>query len=127
MEKKCTIFCDIDGTLFEYRKFETYKSTTPKKITSSIDRINKAYDNGHRVILTTARPEYLRVHTLKELNEANIKYHALLLGIERGTRILINDNETETVDRAYSFNLLRNKGMREDQQELFNSICKIEK
>ena len=126
MEKKCTIFCDIDGTLFEYRKFETYKSTIPKQITTTIERINTAFDNGHRVILTTARPEYLRMHTLKELNEANIKYHTLLLGIERGTRILINDNETETINRAYSFNLLRNQGMTEEQEELFNSICKID-
>ena len=30
MEKKNTIFCDIDGTLFKYRKFETYETSTPE-------------------------------------------------------------------------------------------------
>ena len=27
MEKKETYFVDIDGTIFKYRKFETYKSS----------------------------------------------------------------------------------------------------
>jgi hydroxymethylpyrimidine pyrophosphatase-like HAD family hydrolase len=123
--KKCTIFCDIDGTLLEYRKFETYKSTKPNKINTTIERINNAFDNGERIILTTARPEYLRTHTLKELNEANIKYHTLIMGIERGTRILINDNSEPTIDRAYAFNLQRNKGFTQEDEELFNSLCNI--
>ena len=30
MKKYKTIFCDIDGTIFKYRKFETYKTTQPE-------------------------------------------------------------------------------------------------
>ena len=30
MKKYKTIFCDIDGTIFKYRKFETYKTTEPE-------------------------------------------------------------------------------------------------
>ena len=124
--KKCTIFCDIDGTLFEYRKFETYKSTTPNKINTTIERINEAFKNGHSIILTTARPGYLRNHTQRELSGANVKYHRLIMGIKRGTRILINDNSEPTIDRAHAFNLIRNEGMTNKDQELFNSLCNIE-
>lgn len=120
--KKCTIFCDIDGTLFQYRKFESYKNTKPMIVLNVRNSINNAYDNGHCILLTTARPEYLRAHTLKELDEENIKYHHLIMGIERGSRILINDNETETINRAFAFNLTRNIGFTGSQIEQFNEI-----
>lgn len=120
--KKCTIFCDIDGTLFEYRKFASYKTTKPTIILNTVNNINNAYDNGHCILLTTARPEYLRAHTMKELDQEDIKYHHLIMGIERGSRILINDNETETINRAFAFNVTRNKGFTGSQIEEFNEI-----
>jgi hypothetical protein len=120
--KKCTLFCDIDGTLFVYRQFATYKSTTPTKIESAIDEVNKAYDEGHCVVLTTARPEYLRAHTMKELDGANVQYHQLVMGIERGSRILINDNETETIDRAHALCVKRNEGFMDAQVKSFRNI-----
>ena len=43
------------------------------------------------IILTTARPEYLREHTEKELNQNKLNYDRLIMEIERGPRILIND------------------------------------
>ena len=120
--KKCTIFCDIDGTLFQYRKFENYKSTMPMIVMNVRNSINNAYDEGHCVLLTTARPEYLRGHTMKELDEENIKYSRLIMGIERGLRILINDNEVDMDDRAFAFNIARNKGFTPEQLNKFNEI-----
>ncbi len=32
MEKFNTYFCDIDGTIFNYRNFETYKPREPEVI-----------------------------------------------------------------------------------------------
>lgn len=121
-QKKCTIFCDIDGTLFEYRAFTTYKSTVPTNIQSVVNHVNMSYDNGHHVVLTTARPEYLRCHTKKELDIGNIKYHQLVMGVARGTRILINDNEQENVNRAFSINLTRNKGLSSNDEDLLNKL-----
>ena len=106
--KKSTIFCDVDGTLFHYRKFKDYKSSDITPIHGTIDALNSAYDDGHHVILTTARPEYLRAHTMKELNDGNVMYHRLIMGIERGSRVLINDNETPGYDRAFAINVTRN-------------------
>ena len=119
--KKSTFFCDIDGTLFNYRKFETYKSTIPVPVSDNIDLLNSAFDNGNCIILTTARPEYLRTHTLKELNESNVKYHRLIMGIERGTRFLINDKEDPSVDRAISININRNQAFTSEQKNTIKS------
>ena len=118
-KKKFTIFSDIDGCLFKYRKFETYKSTEAESIQSVVEKINKTYNEGHHIVLTTARPEYLRTHTLKELNKANILFHQLVMGIARGTRFLINDMEDPKVPRAYCFNLVRNEGFKKNSHELF--------
>ena len=122
--KKSTIFCDIVGTLFHYRKFSTYKISKPEIIVKNVNCINRAYDKGHHIVLTTARPEYLRFHTMKELNEAGIQYHKLIMGIARGTRLLINDNEDKNINRAHAINVTRNTDFTDNQTDLFNSVAK---
>jgi hypothetical protein len=63
------------------------------------------------VILTTARPDYLHDHTVKELQENGIMYDRLITGIERGPRILINDMDpNKPGQRAFGVNLNRNEG-----------------
>jgi len=112
MEKKNTIFCDIDGTLFEYRKFETYMTSKPKVLSGVVDKMNYWKDLGHMIILTTARPEYLRDHTVKELAENNIVYDRLIMEIERGPRFLINDMDPGKPGvRATGIDLIRNEGL----------------
>ena len=44
MEKKNTYFVDIDGTIFVYRKFETYKSSEAQAIKSSKQFLQKVRD-----------------------------------------------------------------------------------
>lgn len=115
MSKKSTLFVDIDGTIVEYRQFTNYKNTVPTPITSTIKINNNAYDDGHCIVLTTARPEYLRMHTMKELDQLNVKYNQLVMGIERGSRILINDRDPKLAnDRAYAINVDRDKGYTSD-------------
>ena len=41
MDKKNTIFCDIDGTIFKYRKFETYTSSPAEPIPSTIEYLKQ--------------------------------------------------------------------------------------
>jgi hypothetical protein len=110
--KKNTYFCDIDGTIFKYRKFETYETTKAEGIKSTIDYLDKVASKGHMIILTTARPEYLRIHTEIELHENYIPYDMLIMGIERGPRYLINDMDpNSTGERAIAINLIRDKGI----------------
>tara|TARA_A100001201_G_C4080239_1_gene198688 strand:- start:859 stop:1617 length:759 start_codon:yes stop_codon:yes gene_type:complete len=110
--KKNTYFCDIDGTIFKYRKFETYTTTEVEPIKSTIDQLNKWYNKGHMVVLTTARPEELREHTIKELELSNVPYDKLIMGIERGPRYIINDMDpNKPGERAIAINLKRDKGI----------------
>jgi hypothetical protein len=113
MEKKNTYFCDIDGTIFKYRKFETYESTKAEGIENTINYLDTAANAGHMIILTSARPEYLRMHTELELYENEVPYHRLILGIERGTRYLINDMDpNKPGERAIAINLERDGGIK---------------
>lgn len=110
--KKNTIFCDIDGTLFKYRKFETYKTSDPELLDGVKDKLVQWCNEGHMIILTTARPEYLREHTEKELALHALPYHRLIMEIERGPRFLINDMDPgKPGERATGINLIRDKGL----------------
>jgi uncharacterized HAD superfamily protein len=111
MEKKSTIFCDIDGTIFKYRKFETYMTSEPELLPKVQEQITKWRSEGHMVILTTARPEYLYSHTLKELVNNGIEFDKLIMGIERGPRYVINDMDpAKPGERAIGINLNRDRG-----------------
>ena len=112
MEKKETYFVDIDGTIFVYRKFETYQTTEAEVVLSTKRFLQQKQDEGHMVILTTARPENLRDHTILELQKNNIPYDRLIMGIERGPRYLINDMDpAKPGKRAIAINVERNGGI----------------
>ena len=111
-KKKNTYFCDIDGTIFKYRKFETYTTTDVEPIETTVDKLNEWYDEGHQIVLTTARPEELREHTIVELSKSYVPYNKLIMGIERGPRYLINDMDpNKPGERAISINLKRDEGI----------------
>ena len=110
--KKNTYFVDIDGTILKYRKFETYESSKAEPIDSTVEYLNRVSEEGHMIVLTTARPEYLRDHTVVELHENYIPYDRLIMGIERGPRYLINDMDPNNPgERAIAINVERNKGI----------------
>ena len=44
MKKHKTIFCDIDGTIFKYRKFEDIETVKAEPIQSTIDYLKKMKD-----------------------------------------------------------------------------------
>jgi len=113
MDKKRTIFCDIDGTIFKYRKFESYKTTEAEPIISTINYLKKQSSEGHMIVLTTARPLELYEHTIWELKKYCVYYDKLVMGIERGERILINDVDPNiNKPRAIAINLIRDKGIK---------------
>jgi hypothetical protein len=112
MDKKNTIFCDIDGTLFKYRKFESYKTSEVEVLGGSVEKIKEWKSQGHMIILTTARPQEMKDHTISELNKNNIEYDKLIMGIERGPRFLINDMDpNKPGERATGINLIRDTGL----------------
>lgn len=112
MKKYNTIFCDIDGTIFKYRQFENYTTEGCEVLPGVLNKLNSWKDQGHMIILTTARPEDLRDLTINELNKNKIPYDRIIMGIERGARILINDKDPNlNTPRALGINLQRDQGM----------------
>jgi hydroxymethylpyrimidine pyrophosphatase-like HAD family hydrolase len=108
---KKTIFCDIDGTIFKYRKFETFKSTPAEMTDGALKKLKQWQSDGHMIVLTTARPERMRSHTAKELSENDVPWHRLIMGIGFGSRHLINDTvPSKNTDRAIAHNLSRDQG-----------------
>ena len=112
MEKKNTYFVDIDGTIFKYRKFETYETSDAEVIKPTLEFLNVVKEQGHMIILTTARPDWLYNHTVKELVSNDVPFDRLIMGIERGPRYLINDMDpNKPGKRAIAMNLNRNQGI----------------
>lgn len=118
--KHYTIFCDIDGTIFHYRKFNTYLTSTPTPVPSVVSELQRLKAEGHTIVLTSARPEELREHTNKELKNANVPCDQLVLGLARGTRFLVNDMEDPTKPRAVSVNIRRDEGFTSDDLKKFS-------
>lgn len=113
-EKKRTIFCDIDGTIFKYRKFEELKTTKPELTPGALEKLKRWKRDGCMIIFTTARPEEYRDHTVKELLLNNIPWDKLVMGIERGPRYLINDVDPARPKqiRAIAYSIPRDKGLK---------------
>jgi mannose-6-phosphate isomerase len=109
-----TIFCDIDGTLWNHIGGVPEQATCEKHelLPNTKEAIDKWDRLGYRIILTTGRKESLREKTEKELLRLGIVYDILIMGIGGGDRILINDRKLNG-DRntAYAINVVRNKGI----------------
>jgi hypothetical protein len=87
-----TIFSDIDGTLIEQVRFEDLDANIVNVLPGVLEKFNEWYEAGHYIVLTTARPDYLRLITTLQMEKAGIRYHQLVMGIGREERILINNN-----------------------------------
>ena len=85
-----TIVMDLDGTICTQESSGTYHLATPKA--SIVALVNKLYDNGHRIVIFTARGmdtcngdlEMIEANyfdmTEKWLLDNGVKYHKLQFG-----------------------------------------------
>lgn len=112
VSKNPTFFVDIDGTIVVYRKFSELSTAVLTPIQDVIDTINQYYDEGAHIVITTARPDEYEVFTKQELEKLGVKYHQIIFGIGRGTRVVLNDKDPENpeIPRALGINLNRNGG-----------------
>jgi len=114
VRKKRTVFCDIDGTIFKYRQFDKIKTTPPELTSGALQAVKKWKRDGCVIIFTTARPEELRNHTVKELLLNDIPWDKLIMGIGRGPRYLVNDMDpAEKRLRAVAYSIERDKGLKD--------------
>jgi hypothetical protein len=88
---KGTLFIDLDGTALH--------SDTEEPLPYAVEKINKAYDEGYMVILTTFRganweisSSYSIPNTMRTLKIIGLKHH-LIVWDSPSPRIIINDEE----------------------------------
>jgi hypothetical protein len=112
-----TIFSDIDGTLIEQVRFEELTPNVVNVLPGVKEKMNEWYEAGHYIVLTTARPEELRLITKQQMETAGIPYHQLVMGIGRDERILINNNSkgTPEVPRALAVDVVRDGGFNSER------------
>ena len=111
--KNYTIFCDLDGTLWEQGDpTEIAKpGYQPKIIHGTVTKIREWDSKGYKIILTTGRKESLRDATVKQLSYAGIVYDQLVMGIGGGSRVLINDLRANGDQSAFFYQPARNEGI----------------
>lgn len=108
--KKETIFCDLDGTLIYHEANPDYNNT--KILEGTLEKINYWKNNNYYIILTTARNNKKKL--INTLKKNGIYYDEILTGVPSGPRHLINDVKPiyELKPQAYSYNIIRNKGIK---------------
>jgi mannose-6-phosphate isomerase-like protein (cupin superfamily) len=107
-----TIFCDIDGTLLEHMGDITKNHSSSSRLPNVSETIKQWDRLNYTIILTTGRKESTREITQKQLLEAGIVYHHLIMNLPNGSRVVINDRKPHGVQNtAYAVNLVRNQGL----------------
>jgi len=114
MQSQKIIAFDIDGVLLTRPDHAeelggVQKFTLCEPIQKNIDICNELYDQGHRIILYTARgqtslngdmgkiTEHMLPVTEQKLKEYNVKYHELIFG-KRHFDVLIDDRAFDSAD-----------------------------
>ena len=113
MNMKKTLFIDIDGTLIVHKGVLSTAILEEMEILPGVlDKLNEWDGNGYKIILTTGRKESMRKITEEGLLKIGIFYDQLVMGLNRGERVVINDikpNNDMIVASAIQIN--RNEGL----------------
>ncbi|MCT4223065.1 HAD family hydrolase [Elizabethkingia anophelis] len=88
------IIIDFDGTICTEER--TYSRSMAKPLDHAIESVNKLYDQGHTIIIYSARTWMEYEMTMDWLSRYNVKFHQLILGKPIG--------DVWIDDRAINFN-----------------------
>ena len=109
-----TIFLDIDGTILEHHNSGLSgvitKGNTPI-LPGVLKKLDEWEAKGYRIILTTGRKESMRAFTEHQLSVRGIYYDDLIMGLQNGDRIIINDKKPDGRETAFAINIDRNTGL----------------
>lgn len=108
------IFIDIDGTLLKHNggNLSDTLHEEPELLPDVIDKMNGWESAGHQIILTTSRKESIRKYTEDQLIKVGITYDQLIMGLNMGERVLINDLKPYPMRTARAIEIERNKGLK---------------
>lgn len=110
---KKTLFIDIDGTLIKHTgNLSKQILNEPELLPDVLEKLNQWDMDGHKIILTTGRKESMRKRTEKQLSKLGIFYDQLIMGLNRGERIIINDSKPNMdMKTASAIQINRNEGL----------------
>lgn len=111
---KKTIFLDIDGCLVVHKgNLSKQIISLPGLLPGTLDKLNEWEADGHKLILTTGRKESMRKLTEDQLIKLGIFYDQLVMGLNRGERIVINDSKPNNdMVTASAIQIERNVGIK---------------
>lgn len=112
-EMKKTFFLDIDGCLIKHHgNLSEQVNKKAKLLPGTLEMLNKWEAEGHKIILTTGRKESMRKKTEEQLADLGIFYDQLVMGLNRGERIVVNDSKPNNrMTTCSAIQLERNKGI----------------
>lgn len=102
-----TYVFDLDGTLCTNTEGK-YENAQP--IWKRITRVNRMYDQGYTIKISTARGmntfsddqnkarEKWYEFTIKQLNDWGVKYHALYVGIKPAANVYVDDKSVSDIE-----------------------------
>lgn len=93
------IYCfDLDGTLCEWKERHDASKPYPERIA----KVNKLYEEGHTIIIDTARGSRTGIDyrelTENQLKEWGVKYHELRTGKKTFADIYVDDKGIKDTD-----------------------------
>ena len=109
-----TIFCDIDGTLWNHVGAVSKQAAVESHyvLPNTLEAIDTWDKLGYKIILTTGRKESMRKVTESHLQDLGIAYDQLIMGLGGGDRIIINDRKPKgDKNTCFAINVVRNKGI----------------
>lgn len=114
-----TYFLDIDGVLVEHKGSLTKQMGTLTLLENTKNLLNSIEKNGSKIILTTGRKNSMKYETEKELSKLGIFYDDIIMGCNRGARILVNDLKPDSnIKTAFSFSPERNKLSKDELEKI---------
>lgn len=107
------ILCDIDGVLFKHNPHSNDLVEDNQILGDCVNKLIKWRKENKKIILMTARPKNTINTFINLLNEKNIIYDDIVMGLNPGTRYIINDIKPSIpfVKQTVSFNIQRDTGI----------------
>lgn len=114
-EYKKTIFLDIDGCLIKHKgNLSQQILLEPELLEGTLEKLNEWEAAGYKIILTTGRKESMRKFTENQLLKLGIFFDQLVMGLNRGERVIINDGKpNDIIITASAIQIPRNKGIKD--------------
>jgi len=130
LRSKSTIFCDIDGVLLKHCNTTTY-DLNQNILLDGYQYLDTLKKDGHKIVLTTARPAKDRIQLEKLLQHYKIMYNDIIMGCNTGSRIIINDRKPSKPFQKQAVSLevsrdvgIKNFNINEYYEEFFTQIIK---